>query len=134
LFFFVKFFIFELVLESFEVLALTDNTNLGDVLQHRAFQAALGRMKSLRELCLARCGLRAFPASVGELESLEVLNLSYNSKLQIDAPLDFLIEGCPRLRWVSCSGGRGRTPEARAHLEAFKAKLLARNPEAKVSF
>ena len=32
---------------------------------------------------------------MGELRSLKELNLSYNYALQIYAPLDFLIEGCP---------------------------------------
>ena len=54
-------------------------------------------MDSLRVLYLHECGLRAVPAFVGELKSLEILDLSYND-FQIDtATLDFLIKGCPRL-------------------------------------
>jgi len=57
-------------------------------------------MESLRVLYLHECGLRAVPAFVGELKSLEILDLSYND-FQIDtATLDFLIKGCPRLREV----------------------------------
>lgn len=41
------------------------------------------------------CGLSTVPAFLGELKSLESLNLSSNADLQIDAPLDFLVEGCP---------------------------------------
>ena len=58
-------------------------------------------MKSLRFLDLKFCGLRAVPASIGELESLEDLDLSSYYSAQIYAPLDFLIQGCPRLREVS---------------------------------
>ena len=90
--------------------------------------AELGKLKSLRELVLSFCDLRAVPADIGELESLEVLSLSYNDHLQIHAPLDFLVEGCPRLREVSICKARYRapwTPESLEHLEAFKAKLGA---------
>ena len=89
-------------------------------------------MKSLRELNLYECGLRRVPAFVGELKSLECLDLSCNYTLQIDAStLDLLLEGCPRLRKVSVPG-YDWTPESRAHLKAFKAKLHAKNPDAKV--
>jgi hypothetical protein len=93
-------------------------------------------MKSPRLLDLRRCGLHAVPAFVGELESLERLDLSYHH-LEIDAPLDFLIEGCPRLREVRLGSGlvpAPWTPETLAHLEAFEAKLLAKNPNAKVIY
>ena len=113
------------------------NENLGNAPQGEAFPAALGRKTSLRDLNLRYCGLRAVPAFVGELESLESLDLSLN-ELQIDATtLDFLIERCPRLRVVKLQK-RFRaapwTPESRAHLEAFKARLLAKNPNAKVLY
>ena len=91
-------------------------------------------MKSLRVLILSHCGLRTVPAFVGELESLELLDLSYND-VQIDATLDSLIKGCPRLRevWL-CSGLHSATwtPATRAQLEVFKARLRAENPNAKV--
>ena len=89
-------------------------------------------MKSLRVLNLSSCYLRAVPAFVGELESLEVLNLAW-SDFEIDATtLEFLISGCPRLREAKLD--KPKTPESRAHLEAFKARLRAENPDAKVSF
>ena len=57
-----------------------------------------------------------------------------NVSLEIDAStLDFLIEGCPRLRNVLVLRVLA-TPEEFAHLEAFKAKLLTKNPNAKVWF
>ena len=86
-------------------------------------------MRSLRDLRLSRCGLRTVPAFVGELESLEILDLSSNDFL-IDAPLDFLVEGCPGLSYVNL--GEPNNPESRAHGIAFKAKLLAKNPDATV--
>lgn len=43
-----------------------------------------------------RCDLLTLPAFVGELESLELLDLRENDP-QICATLDFLIKGCPRL-------------------------------------
>ena len=112
------------------------NNYLGDVPQDEAFPAELGKMKSLRVLSLASCNLRIVPAFVGELESLEALDLSWNN-FQIDAPLDFLIKGCPRLREVALRRWPyegPRTPESLVHLGAFKAKLLAGNPNAKVVY
>jgi len=125
-----------------------------------ALPAELGKMKSLRELDLDHCRFLAISASVGELRSLESLKLSWNrlsslpkelgelkslevldlyrnNDLQVDAPLDFLLEGCPRLREVRLDKdyyGKVRwTPESLAHLEAFKAMLRAKNPRAKVT-
>ena len=112
------------------------NNYLGDVPQDEAFPAELGKMKSLRVLSLASCNLRIVPAFVGELESLEALDLSWNN-FQIDAPLDFLIKCCPRLREVALRRWPyegPRTPESLVHLGAFKAKLLAGNPNAKVVY
>ena len=87
-------------------------------------------MKSLRHLRLGRCGLRTVPAFVGGLQSLEVLALFFND-LQIDATLDILIKGCPRLRSVILgkrSGAASWTLKSREHLKAFKEKLLAKDP------
>ena len=108
---------------------LTQNEDLGNAPQDEAFPAELGKMKSLRVLNLTCCGLRTIPAFVGELESLEFLDLSGND-VQIYSTLDFLIESFPCLREVWLSRMR-RTPESLAHLEAVKAKLLAKNPNAK---
>jgi len=115
-------------------LNLSGSSNLGNAPQDATFPAELGKMKSLRVLILSHCGLRTVPAFVGELESLELLDLSYND-VQIDATLDSLIKGCPRLRevWL-CSGLHSATwtPATRAQLEVFKARLRAENPNAKV--
>ena len=92
-------------------------------------------MKSLRALGLAGCGLRTVPAFVGELQSLERLELSYNR--QIYATLDILIKDYHRLREVRLGSGlvpAPWTPETLAHLEAFEAKLLTKNPNAKVIY
>ena len=99
-----------------------------------AFPAGLGRMRSLREHNLAHCYLRTIPAFIGKLESLEVLDPSWNS-IEIDAAtLDSLFQGCPRLREVDFFAGVLRTPESRAHIEAFAVKLRARNPNAMVRY
>ena len=112
-------------------LKLAGNMHLGNAPQDEAFPAELGRMKSLRLLALAFCGLRAVPAFVGGLQSLERLGLS--SELQVDtATFDVPIEGCPRLRRAKLYKSEPWTPESLAHLEAFKAKLLAKNPKAVV--
>ena len=117
-------------------LDLSENETLGN--EGEAFPADLGKMKSLRELNLSFCRrLSTVPAFVGELESLESLDLSWNRELQIDAPLDFLIKGCPRLRNVRMYKGGGAyswTPQSLAHLEAFVAKLLEKNPNAVVCY
>jgi Leucine Rich repeats (2 copies) len=110
--------------------------DLGNAHEDEAFPPELGRMKYLRVLVLSHCGLGTVPVFVGELKSLEILDLSYND-LQNDAPLDFLIKGCPRLRqiWLrERPGAPPRTPALLAHLEAFKAKLLAQNPDAEVIY
>ena len=121
-------------------LNLGHNNELGNALHAgEAFPAALGKMKSLRELDLSNCELRAVPTFVGELKSLEVLNLSWNEDLEIDSPLDFLVEGCPRLREVTMHlqqlwGSERWGPESRAHLKALEAKLRTKNPNAKVIY
>ena len=105
--------------------------NLGYAPQDEAFPAELGKLKSLRVLDLSHCGLRTVPSFVGGLQSLERLGLS--SELQVDtATFDVPIEGCPRLRRAKLYKSEPWTPESLAHLEAFKAKLLAKNPKAVV--
>jgi len=113
-------------------LDLADNMDLGYAPQDEAFPAELGKMKSLRVLDLSHCGLRTVPAFVGELQSVE-RRILFDNDEQICATLDILIEGCPCLRQVRLSDRYSSwTPESRAHLEAFKARLLAKNPNAKV--
>ena len=93
-------------------------------------------MQSLQYLNLFCCGLRAVPAFVGELKSLESLLLSRNDE-QIFATLDFLVKASPRLRKVFLTKRSNMapwTPETLAHIEAFKAKLLAKNPKDKVFY
>ena len=120
-------------LSKLRTLDLAYNKNLGNAPQGEAFPAELGKMESLRVLNLSSCGLRAVPAFVGELESLESLDLCNNYALQIDAPLDFLIRGCPRLREVNLVlNSPYINSKFRAHIKAFKARLLAENPNAKV--
>jgi len=107
--------------------------NLGYAPQDEAFPAELGKLKSLRVLDLSHCGLRTVPSFVGGLQSLERLALFDNDEQICGATLDILIEGCPCLRQVRLSDRYSSwTPESRAHLEAFKARLLAKNPNAKV--
>ena len=100
------------------------------------FPAELGKLKSLRHLGLNGC-FRSVPAPVRKFKSLERLGLGFHADAQIGAPLDFLIEGCPRLREVDLRKRRGHgswTPESLALLEGFKTKLLAKNPSAEVTF
>ena len=106
-------------------------------LGNAVFPAELGNLKSLRHLDLAHCGLHAVPAFVGELESLEYLDLSFNDALEIRAPLDFLIEGCPFLGEVRLNKRNIYVSYSSAswvHLEAFIARLRAWNPNAIVVF
>ena len=110
---------------------LSRRDDSGRAPEDKAFPAELGNMRFLRELNLGNCALRAVPAFVSELESLEVLDLSDNDP-QICATLDFLLMGCPRLRELRLDWPK--TPESRAHLEAFKANLLAKNPNAEVLY
>ena len=113
-------------------LNLAGNMHLGNAPQDEAFPAELGKLKSLRVLDLSHCGLRTVPSFVGGLQSLERLALFENDE-QICATLDILLEGCPCPRQVRLSDRCSSwTPESRAHLEAFKARLLAKNPNAKV--
>ena len=106
-------------------LNLSGNMDLGDAPQDEAFPAELGKMKSLRVHNLSGCALRTVPAFVGELESFEAVYLASRDE-RIRATLDILLEGCPRLGYVNLCGFR--TPESQALIEAFKRKLLARNP------
>ena len=100
------------------------------------FPAELGKLKSLRRLSLNGC-FRSVPARVSKFKSLESLRLAFHADAQIGAPLDFLIEGCPRLREVELRKRTDEgpwTPESLALLEGFKTKLLAKNPSAEVTF
>ena len=100
------------------------------------FPPELKGMISLRKLHLDNCDLRRVPVFVRELSSLEEISLFGNEHLQIDAPLDDLVECCPRLISVDMRKGRGGTwtRQSLAHLVAFKAKLLKKNPSAEVEF
>ena len=71
------------------------------------------------------------PFFVSKLQSLERLDLSYNYDAPLDASLDFLSRGCPRLREVRLTGVH-RGP--RAPVEAFAARLLAGKPNVKVVY
>ena len=112
------------------------NETLGAAPDDVAFPPELKGMKSLRELRLARCGLRRVPAFVRELSSLEEICASDKEHLQFDAPLDYLIECCPRLRVVKMKKGSDGswTRQSLAHLWGFKLKLLEKNPSAEVEF
>ena len=121
-------------LSGLTALKLIGNKNLGTVPEGEAFPAALGKLQSLRDLYLCHCGLRAVPAFVGVLKLLEVLDLSFNGE-GICASLDFLIKGCPLLHEVRLLKGPEEGPWSSASLklvEAFRAKLRAKNPDAKV--
>ena len=108
---------------------------LGSAPDDVAFPKELKGMKSLRDLRLRDCGLRRVPAFVRELSSLEELYLFENGDLQIDAPLDYLLECCPHLRVVHMRKFmRAWTPQSREHLEAFRAKPQEKNPSAVVMF
>jgi hypothetical protein len=124
-------------LTQLEVLAVTVNKALGSASDDVAFPPELKGMKSLSNLRLEICGLRRVPAFVRELSSLEEIVLFGNVGLEIDGPLDYLVECCPRLRLVKMEKGRNTsswTPQSLAHLEAFKAKLQKKNPSAGVNF
>ena len=121
-------------LSGLSKLCLHGNKSLGAAFQDVAFPPELRKMKSLQELCLADCGLGAVPAFVGELNSLEFLDLSFNDDLQLET-LDLLIEGCPSLQLVKL----GRSPtadpwteESLDHIEAFIKKLIKKNKDARV--
>ena len=123
-------------LKQLEVLDISWNKALGAAPDDVAFPKELKGMKSLRELNLRNCGLRRVPAFVRELSSLEEICLGNNPDLQIDAPLDYLIECCPRLRVVKMKkvpGGRGLSSRWRTS-GASRLKLLAKNPSAEVEF
>ena len=98
-------------------------------LRHHLFLSRFPTPRATQRVFVVPSG--AVPAFVGELESLAFLSLEGND-FQILAPLDILIKGCPRLCQVTLD--RPKTLESWAHLEAFKAKLLAKNPDAKVLY
>ena len=99
------------------------------------FPAELGKLKSLRHLSL-QGHFRSVPAPVSKFKSLESLGLAFHADAQIGAPLDFLIEGCPRLRCVYLRKRRGDgswTRESLVLFEGFKKKLLAKDLRAEVT-
>jgi hypothetical protein len=123
-------------LTQLEVLDVTGNMALGTAPDDVALPPELKGMKSLWDLRLISCGLRCVPAFVRELSSLEDILLSSNEHLQFDAPLDYLLVCCPRLRVVTMKKWNGGTwtPTPLAHLWAFKLKLLEKNPSVEVEF
>ena len=123
-------------LSQLEGFIVSSNKALGAAPDDVSFPPELKRMKSLHDLRLQLCGLRRVPAFVRELSSLELIWLADNERLQFVAPLDYLIECCPRLSKVNMKKWRRGTwtPQSLAHLEAFRAKLLAKNPSAEVEF
>jgi hypothetical protein len=123
-------------LTQLEVLAVPLNLALGVAPDDVAFPKELKGMNSPRELHLRNCSLRRVPEFVRELSSLEKILLDNNPDLQFDAPLDYLLECCPRLSYISMPKEPGETwtPQSLAHLKAFKAKLQKKNPKAHVGF
>ena len=123
-------------LTELEELVVSGNRAPGAAPEDVNFPKELEGMKSLLELHLNSCGLRRVPAFVRELSSLEEIWLQDNKDLQIDAPLDYLIECCPRLRVLEMKKEPGGTwnPTSLALLDAFKAKLQKKNPGAQVEF
>ena len=75
-------------------------------------------MASLRVPDLKGCGLRAVPAFVDELESLETLELSCNEEAIHDT-LDVLTKGVPAPALREAATQRVQHPGSNAHLEAF---------------
>ena len=118
-------------------LDLSFNKKLGEMIHGRwwglpdnRFPAELGGMTSLRELNLHKCRLYIVPAFIGALRSLEVLDLSENH-LCINAPLDFLVSGCPRLRYVTF-GERRWDQDSLEGIKAFMKKMRKTNKSAEV--
>ncbi len=110
--------------------------------------ALRARVVPARKLSLLRVTSIPKGVSMSDVEPLGQLRVSLeelilwrsdlvnNEPLQIDAPLDYLIKCCPRLRFVKMKKGpRGAwTRQSLAHLWAFKLKLLEKNPSAEVEF
>ena len=83
-------------LSGLTYLDIGGNFELGNAPVDRAFSALLGRkLESLHFLNLGACGLRAVPAFVGGLESLEIPNLSCSFN-ELSTTLDILIRGAAR--------------------------------------
>lgn len=82
-------------------LDLSANENLGAAPEDLVFPRTHGGMKSLRELNLGSCDIHAVPAFVGELRSLESLDLSFGDDFQIDASARLSFRG------LSSPEGRG---------------------------
>lgn len=94
------------------------------------------RLPRLREISLRSNLFSAFPLrALAGAASLEKIDVSRVSLLQIQEPLDSLVDSLPRMRETRMSGrATAWTRDSRAHLERFAARLRARDPAAVVEF
>lgn len=93
------------------------------------------RLVALRIVTLDVCEFTAVPvAALAGATALEEINLKRNNELQVEQPLDALLENHPRLRLVKMWKRRGHSwsGDSTAYLADFSAKLRARSPEARV--
>ena len=120
-------------LSALTALDLSFNRSLGNAPEDESTPFSLGKLKLLR-VNLRCCSLRTFPAFIGELGSLEMLDLSLND-FQLDERIDVVIKGCPLLRKIGRYKGlrtAAWNAESKAHLEVFKARLRAVNPNVRI--
>lgn len=115
-------------LTALESLSLNQNSNF-------RFPDVFGRrLTRLRKISLAEANLEFVPRALAGATSLEEIDLSSNYRLQVEEPLEFLLEGLPRLRVLNLTRDRPFSATSLANLEAFRERLRARNPDAQVLF
>ena len=93
------------------------------------------RMQRLKSIDL-RCNMfSAVPvAALAGAPALENIVLTQNVFLQVEEPLDALLENHPRLQWVRLWKESGSwTRNSRRHIAMFALKIRERNPEAGVA-
>ena len=90
------------------------------------------RMQRLKSIDLRGNMFSAVPvAALAGAPALEIIWLTKNERLQVEEPLDALLENHPRLQWVRLWKESGSwTRNSRRHLAMFALKIGGRNPVA----
>ena len=93
------------------------------------------RMQRLKSIDLRGNMFSAVPvAALAGAPALEIIWLTKNERLQVEEPLDALLENHPRLQWVRLWKESGSwTRNSRRHLAMFALKIRERNPRAGVA-
>ncbi|BDA46295.1 probable leucine-rich repeat-containing protein 1 at C-terminar half [Coccomyxa sp. Obi] len=110
-------------LSSLRILDLTNNR-----IGNEGLPMSLARLPHLRAIGLKKNALTTVPRVLGYMRSLQEIYLEDNADLQVNAPLDFLLD-LPNLRSVMIGKQSGSwSPCSMLYMTDFMMKLMAQHP------